>query len=191
MGEVILLVGPHGVGKTSVIEYAREKEDFIVYEGFKISSQSYNLSDTKDFLDYQHQYLKVASEISQKIHNNIKPGLVLRSIEECSFYYYLRTESNQFMKFYYECVKENGYKGADIIIYLDASYEILKKRCTSDENRNMIKTLQWYEKEYASYNEYWKKYQNVIVLDTTKLSIQEIYQKIKGIYDERSIFVKK
>lgn len=191
MGEVILLVGPHGVGKTTIIEYARKKEDFIVYEGFKISTQSYDLSDMNEFLDYQHQYLKTASEISQKIHNNIKPGLVLRSIEECSFYYYLKAESNRFMELYYECVKENRFRGADVIIYLDASYEILEKRCNADKNRNVIRTLEWYEKQYESYEKYWKRYPGVIILDTTKLSIQEIYQRIKEIYDERSICVKK
>lgn len=191
MGKVILLVGPHGVGKTSIIEYARTQDEFTVYDGFKISSDNYNLNDVDDFLNYQHQYLKTASNICSKIHNDIRPGIVLRSIEECSFYYYLKPDSNLFMNYYYKCVKENRYRGADIIIYLDAAYDVLQRRCNGDKNRDIKKTSEWYEKKYADYERYWKNYLGAIVLDTTKASVQETYQKIKEICDEGSICSKK
>ena len=191
MGAVILIVGPHGVGKTSVIEYAKMREDFTVYEGFKISTDGYDLSNETDFISYQHQYLKMASEISEKIHRDAKPGLVLRTIEECSFYYYMGLESEKLMEVYNQCVDENGYCGADAIIYLDASFETLMYRCNNDKKRNMRKTLEWYEKMYKSYDNFWKNNPNTILLDTSMLSVHEIYQKIKEILDEGSVRVKK
>lgn len=191
MGEVILLVGPHGVGKTSVIEYAKMREDFIVYEGYKISTIGYDLSNETDFINYQHQYLQIASQISRKIHCGSKPGLVLRTIEECSFYYYIGLNSKNLMKVYNQCVTENEYCGADLIIYLDASFETLMHRCNIDKKRNMKTTTAWYEQLYKSYDFFWKSNSNTILLDTTLLSVPEIYQKIKEILDERPICIKK
>lgn len=191
MVKVVLLVGPHGVGKTSIIEYARTQSDFVVYDGFKISSEQYNLNDIDDFLEYQQQYLKIASDMSKKIHSGKQPGIVLRSIEECSFYYYTRPDSDLMMKHYYECVNENGYFGVDKIIYLDASYELLQQRCSGNQIRDKKKTDDWYEKQYADYDKYWKNYPGTIVLDTSGDSVQDTYQKIKEICDEESICVKK
>lgn len=190
MGKVVLIVGPHGVGKTSLIDYARKKNEVAVYEGFKISNQNYDLNDNNDFLAYQQQYLKKASMQSRKIHNSNRNGFVLRSIEECSFYYFLREESD-LMNEYYKIVRVKEYMGADIIIYLDASYEILQLRCRNDQKRDKRKTDLWYQEIYSKYDKYWKNYPDIVILDTSKENIPDLYKKIKEICDERPICFKK
>ena len=191
MSEVILLLGPHGVGKSSIINYAKKKAYFDSYEGFKIIPENLNLESLNDFLEFQRQYLEVASELSKKIHRGTKPGLVIRSIEECSYYYYKRNESGNLMDFYHSAVINNNFIGADFIFYLDASIEVLNERCARDTKRNKERNTIWYKNSYKSYDNYWKNNSKVIIIDTSKLSIQEVYNRIKEIYDKRFIPQKK
>lgn len=191
MGRVILIVGPHGVGKTSLLNYVKQQGEFCVFEGFKIPVGNYNLKELSDFCEYQKKYLEYASFLCCRVKNSKSDGIFLRTIEECSFYYHVNKKSNHMMDKYHEEVRKNNYVGADMIIYLDAHIDELKQRCISDNKRNMETTNKWYRDYYVKYDRYWKKYPRIIVIDTSKKSVQEIYIRIKELCDERSICVKK
>ena len=180
MGKVILLLGSHGVGKSSLLAYAETKEEFLVFEGFKISSEGYSLSNLDDFTDYQNKYLRESSRICEKIKKANKNGIVIRSIEESSFYYHVHPCAQLAVKRYQEEIAQNQYCGADILIYLDAEYRVLQERCLHDKNRNQESSRKWYQTQFSLYENYWKNYPGVKIIDTTSLQIQELYERIKN-----------
>lgn len=63
-------------------------------------------------------------------------------------------------------------------VYLDASDDTLKERCSNDKERYMPETIEWYETKYELYREYWKKYPGVIFLNTENKTTEAIYQEI-------------
>lgn len=179
MGKIILIVGPHGVGKTSLFEYAKKIGEFDVHDGFQFSQNGFDLSQKKDFIEYQKQYFDKISEQNYLIKEGNKDGLVIRSIEESSFYYYSHPHKNEVIKDYFDHLEKSYAIMADLIIYLDAKMDVLQSRYFNDNNRDIQETLEWYKNKYGIYDSYWKKFPGVFFLDTSDLGVDEVYQEVK------------
>ena len=162
MGKIITIVGPHGVGKTALFQYARQKDDFLVFDGFKLVT-----SNESSFEDNQKRYFELIKEQNTKIINDRRDGFIIRSMEEILYFYELNNKEPAFY------IPDNLF--SDSIIYLDASLSILRKRCEIDANHDRE---EWYRKEYTKYDSFWKKKSNILI-DTSFLNIGEVYEKIK------------
>lgn len=181
MGKIILVLGPHGVGKTTLFRYASTRTDCIVCDGYQISSENLNLSETDDFIEYQHKYIESINRDNRKIKESEHNGIVIRSFEESSYYYEIHRKRDIVMKDYYFVFNNKENIKVDKLVYLDASSEELKYRYMNDENRDMQETAEWYDNKYAFYDTYWKRYPGIIVIDTTNKTTEEIYDLIMEI----------
>ena len=166
MGKVITIVGPHGVGKTTLFKYAKEKGEFETFDGFKI-----NCGYKTSFDNIQKLYFEKVKEQNLRILNGKKDGLVIRSMEEILFFYEF-TENHISFNIPYELFSNK-------IIYIDAKESILKQRCENDYFSNKHNREIWYQKYFRKFSEYWKKYPNLYLIDTSNLTTQETYEKIK------------
>ena len=177
MGKIALVVGPHGVGKTTLFNFAKNKNDFIVFDGIQIPADGYNLQLKEDFLAYEALYLKVINENNSAIKNSDRNGLVVRSIEESSYYFYFHKDSSV-MDAYKEIYADKNNIKADCIFFLDADYKTLQRRFNNDSLRDMEETHWWYENEYARYIEYWKNYPGIVIIDTINKTTANVYDEI-------------
>lgn len=177
LGEIVLVVGPHGVGKSTLFSFAKKKGEFWVFDGIRIPTEGYDLNKKEDFLAYEALYLKYINDNNRLAKMNNRNALVVRSIEESSYYYFYSGLSivSEYQK---EFEDEHNIK-VDKIVFLDADLEILQSRCRNDALRNMEETIEWYKNEYTRYSKYWKEYPNVIILDTSGKTTEFIYNKIK------------
>ena len=190
MGKVILLLGPHGVGKTALVEYARYKKEFLAYDGFKISIDGYDLTKIDDFILCQEIYIQKASDICDKIKRGTVNGIVLRSLEESMFYCELYSNPDMARKLLKLTLKKRNYEGADFIVFLTATRTDLQERCAKDHNRNIVNTEIWYNFYYLKYEEYWRSYPNVIFINTSGKTISEVYNEFKKVLIEKGLSVK-
>ena len=53
MGKIINILGPHGVGKTTLQNYIRNNSLGIVAEGFILPIKGFNLSDPDGYIEYE------------------------------------------------------------------------------------------------------------------------------------------
>lgn len=177
MGKIVLILGPHGVGKTTLFRYAKKKGDLMTFDGFQLPLNGFDISNDDDFLKYQHLYSEIIKNNNEAIKQSEKSGLVIRALEESSYYYWLRN-SEQIMRAFQEEYKSEYSIKVDHVVYLDASDDTLKERCTNNKERYMPETIEWYETKYELYREYWKKYPGVIFLNTENKTTEAIYQEI-------------
>ena len=189
MGNVILLLGPHGVGKTALVEYARSKNDFLAYDGFKIPIDGYDLTKIDDFILCQERYIQKASVICDKIKRGTVNGIVLRSPEESLFYCELYSNPDVARNLLKLTLKKRNYEGADFIVFLTATRTDLQARCEKDQNRNFVNTEQWYKVFYQKYEEYWNSYPNVIFINTSGKTVSEVYNEFKKVLIEKGLIV--
>lgn len=183
MGKIVLILGPHGVGKTTLFKYAKEQGDLLTFEGYQIPTTGFDLSKDDDFLKYQHLYSDLIRKDNERIKLSEKSGLVIRSLEESSYYYWLRGSKQLIEAFRNEYDDKSSIK-ADFIIYLDASRSVLDYRCNGDRDRYMPETINWYATKYHLYKDYWKMYPGVIFLDTENKKTEEIYENIFNIINQ-------
>lgn len=73
MGKIALIVGSHGVGKTTLFSFAKTQTDFLVFDGIQLPTDGYNLQIKEDFLAYEALYLKSINENN----NTIKKAIVM------------------------------------------------------------------------------------------------------------------
>ena len=57
----------------------------------------------------------------------------------------------------------------------------MEARIAGDIERDQVETTEWYANDYIKYDHFWKKYKRTHVIDTTNLSIEEIFKKIDNI----------
>ena len=84
MGKIALIVGPHGVGKSTLFNFAKAKGELIVFDGFELPRDNFDLKIKEDFLKYESWYLKFINENNNVIKQSRHDGIVVRSIEESS-----------------------------------------------------------------------------------------------------------
>lgn len=180
MGKIALVVGPHGVGKSTLFKFARSTGDVIVFEGIELPTDGYNLSKKADFLAYEALYVENINKNNRLIKDADRDGLVVRSIEESSYYFHFYCGENV-MGEYKEIFDNEKNIKSDCIFFLDADFDILQARCKNDSVRDMEETKSWYQNEYTRYIEYWKSYPGVITIDTDDRTIASIYDEIKHI----------
>lgn len=166
MGKIITIAGPHGVGKTTLFEYAKKQEEFSIHDGFKIQNELFS-----DFDLNQLKYLEKIMEQNSLILKDTKDSFIIRSVEEILYFYEIENKKCSFQ------IPVSMY--SDFIIYLTCEYSVLISRCKNDKNRNMFSTLEWYKNQYEIYDQFWKTQQKVIVIDTTILTPEEVYEKVK------------
>ena len=125
-------------------------------------------------------YFDIIQKNNAEIKKATKSGLVIRSLEESSYYYWLRNSKKLMDAFWEEYNNPTSIK-ADHIIYLDAPRSVLDERCNNDTGRYMPETKDWYETKYHLYQEYWKAYPGVLFLHTERKKTEEIYQDVMDI----------
>ena len=86
MGKIVLILGPHGVGKTTLFRYAKKKGDLMTFDGFQLPLNGFDISNDDDFLKYQHLYSEIIKNNNEVIKQSEKSGLVIRALEESSYY---------------------------------------------------------------------------------------------------------
>lgn len=181
MGKIVLVLGPHGVGKTTLFNYARKQNEMIVFDGFQIPVKNLDLSIPEQFCLYQEKYIDLIRENNLEIKQSNKNGFVNRSIEESSYYYYFHTKKDEVFEHYNYIFEQFKDSKVDLIIYLDAKRNVLEERYLNDKHRDLEETLEWYRNEYSMYEEYWKNYDNVKVVNTENKSTEELYDEIQTI----------
>lgn len=177
MGKIALIVGPHGVGKSTLFNFAKTKGELIVFDGFELPRDNFDLKIKEDFLKYESWYLKFINENNNVIKQSRYDGIVVRSIEESSFYFHFYKYEN-LTKEYDRLFNDNNNIKVDCIIYLDADYQTLCDRCEKDIARDMTETQSWYKYEYNRYVDYWTQYPGVKKIDTKDKKIGEIYNEL-------------
>ncbi len=178
MGKIALIVGPHGVGKSTLFNFAKTKGELIVFDGFELPRDKYDLKIKEDFLSYEKWYIKFINENNNIIKQSSRDGIVIRSIEESSYYFHFYKYAD-LIKEYGRLFADGNNTKVDCVIYLDADYKTLCDRCKNDNARDMIETYSWYEYEYNRYVDYWTKYPGVKIIDTVQRGIGEIYDEVR------------
>lgn len=178
MGKIALIVGPHAVGKTSLFNYAKRKNEVLVFDGYRIPVENLDLSKTNEFIEYQIKYLDRINMNNRDIKESEKHGFVNRSIEESGYYFHFHEKHDKLEEWYSkELNKEENIK-VDLVIYLDANHEALKERYSNDIYRDVVENTEWYRNEYSRYVKYWKNYKNVIIVDTTNKTTKDVYHQV-------------
>lgn len=178
MGKIVLVVGSHAVGKTTLFEFAKKKDEFIVFDGIKIPTDGYDLRKREDFLAYENLYLKSINENNGLIKRSNRNGLVVRSIEEASYYYHFYEDPSVEEEYKTIFADEDNIK-VDKIVFLDADRATLQFRYQNDKLRDMEETITWYKNEYERYISYWKNYPGVVTINTVNKTVATIYDEIK------------
>lgn len=178
MGKIALIVGPHGVGKSTLFNFAKTKGELIVFDGFELPRDNYDLTLKEDFLKYESWYIKFINENNNVIKQSVRDGIVVRSIEESSYYFHFYKYANLSKEYDMLFANSNNTK-VDCVIYLDADYQTLCDRCEKDNARDMTETHSWYEYEYTRYVAYWTQYPGVKKINTKDKKIREIYEEVR------------
>ena len=178
MGKIALIVGPHGVGKSTLFNFAKAKRELIVFDGFELPCDDFDLKNKEDFLKYEAWYIKFINESNNVIKQSKRDGIVIRSIEESSYYFHFYKYANLTEEYKKIFADESNIK-ADCVIYLDTDYQTLRDRCENDNARDMDETHLWYECEYSRYVDYWTHYPGVIKIDTENKNTKNIYDEVK------------
>ena len=180
MGKIALVVGPHGVGKTTLFKFAKSKGELIVFEGIEIPKDGYDLHIKKDFLAYESLYMESINKNNRLIKESDHNGLVVRSVEESSYYFNFYQDASVMSDYRKIFENEKNIK-SDCLFFLDADFDTLQARCRNDGLRDMQETKLWYKNEYERYIDYWKNYPGIVSIDTTGRSTESIYEEIKHV----------
>ena len=177
MGKIINILGPHGVGKTTLQNYIRDNALGIVAEGFILPIKGFNLSDPDGYIEYEKTYFAPINEQNRAIQNALENGYVIRSIEEIEYFLQTHTPSVDESKIR-ELIDNESNILCDLIIYLDSTKNVLEERIAGDVVRDQVETTDWYANDFEKYDRFWKKYERTHVIDTTNLSVEEVFSKI-------------
>lgn len=177
MGKIINILGPHGVGKTTLQNYIRDNSLGMVAEGFILPTKGYNLEDPDEYIEYEKTYLDPINEQNRMIQESSENGYVIRSIEEVEYFLQTHTPSVHKGKIR-ELIDNESNIFCDLIIYLDSAKAILNERIDGDVVRDQVETTDWYAHDYEKYDRFWKNYNRTHIIDTTNLSVEEVFERI-------------
>ena len=114
------------------------------------------------------------------IQNASENVYVIRSIEEVEYFLQTHTPSVDEGKIR-ELIDNESNIFCDLLIYLDSAKAVLDERIAGDVIRDQVETTDWYANDYEKYDRFWKKYERTYILDTTNLSVEEVFEKIDNI----------
>ncbi len=177
MGRVICIAGSHAVGKTTLIKRIKSDQPNIdVIDGYMIDKDNLNLSEENDYIEYEMRYIKRLNREYDYIKNSAKDCIVIRSFEDTL--YYLEHQDSVKKEWNLNLVKEAGKRKSDLVIFLDATIETLKKRAIGDGLRDLKATIEWYDCWHDSYVQFWKNIPYCITIKTDGLSPDDVYRKV-------------
>lgn len=180
MGRVICIAGSHAVGKTTLFNKIKnECPNIGLIDGYIIDKGNLDLSNEKDYIQYELKYIKRLNEDYDSIRKGIKDTVVIRSFEDTM--YYLEHQETVKSSWNLEEVKKSIDMKSDLIIFLDANIDVLKRRANNDKFRDLTSTLDWYEHWHESYVKFWKSIPNCIIIDTTYLNSDEVFERVINI----------
>lgn len=175
MGKIINILGPHGVGKTT-IQKLLSKYDFCrVYYGFIVPTNNFNLKDRNQYIEYEKKYVEMINEQNLDIKKTNKMGFIIRSVEETIFYLKI-SQFNYNDSEIYEAINNAVY--SDYLIYLTANKKTLCNRIINDKNRDMVETDYWYKNMFIKYDQYFKNLPNVKIICTDDKNIKQVVDEI-------------
>ena len=177
MGKIINILGPHGVGKTTLQNYIRDNSLGMVAEGFILPTKGYNLGDPDEYIEYEKTYLAPINEQNRMIQEAAENGYVIRSIEEVEYFLQTHTPSVHEGKIR-KLIDNESNIFCDLIIYLDSAKAVLNERIAGDVVRDQVETTDWYAHDYEKYDRFWKSYNRTHIIDTTNLSVEEVFKRI-------------
>jgi deoxyadenosine/deoxycytidine kinase len=188
MGKIFALEGLKGTGKTTLLNNLK-----IIYpkleciEGFKLDN-NLDLNIEKEFYENQSIYIEKKINQYKKFLKSSKNTLITRGVEN------VKKFTERYPKIYnYDWeVKKNlkqelkileSYR-SDLIIYLNANDETIKKRVFNDMNKrrdNIDKYLEIWGREIRNwYNEY----KNLRIIETENKTSLEVAEEVKKILIE-------
>lgn len=177
MGKIINILGPHGVGKTTLQNYIRDNSLGMVAEGFILPIKGYNLEVPDEYVEYEKTYLRPINEQNRMIQNASENGYIIRSVEEVEYFLQTHTPSVDQGKIR-ELIDNGSNVLCDLIIYLDSEKAILNERIAGDVIRDQVETTDWYANDYEKYDRFWKNYKRTHVINTTNRSVKEVFEEI-------------
>ena len=183
MGKIINILGPHGVGKTTLQQYIRQNNLAIVVEGYQFFAPESGFQSKEDYLQYQKRYLERINRDNGAIAKSSQNGFVIRSVEE--LIYFLKIVSPfSVTQAEIEHLVSSSIK-SDLLVYLDASKETLDRRINEDVDRDMAETRFWYDKLYVGYDAYFKALPNIKLIKTDGKAPPAIYREILSFLEEK------
>lgn len=177
MGKIINILGPHGVGKTTLQNYIRDNSLGIVAEGFILPIKGFDLSNPNMYIEYEKTYFAPINEQNRFIQNASENGYVIRSIEEIEYFLQTHTPSIDEGKIR-ELIDNESNILCDLIVYLDSAKNVLEERISGDIVRDQLETTNWYANDFEKYDHFWKNYRRTHIIDTTNMSVAEIFEEI-------------
>lgn len=183
MGKIINILGPHGVGKTTLQQYIQQNNLAITVEGYQFAAPEGGFKSKEDYLQYQKMYLERINRDNDLIAKSSQNGFVIRSVEE--LIYFLKIVSPfSFSQTEIEQLVSSSIR-SDLLIYLDASRETLEQRVDGDADRDMVETRSWYDEFYVGYDAYFKALPNIKLIKTDGKAPSEIYGEILSFLEEK------
>lgn len=180
MGRVICVAGSHAVGKTTLFNKIKnECLDIDVIDGYIIEKDNLDLSKENDYVQYELKYIKRLNEDYDSIKKGTKDTVVIRSFEDTV--YYLEHQDSVKSSWNLEEVRKSINRKSDLIIFLDAPIDVLKRRANNDKARDIAVTFDWYEHWHESYVSFWKSIPNCMIVDTTILKSDEVFDKVMSL----------
>ncbi|MCM1039249.1 MAG: ATP-binding protein [Ruminococcus sp.] len=185
---IINLTGAKGVGKTFLAHRLKsERNKISIIEEFVYRDTGFDVRTKYGFLQNEKIYCEEKMNYFNEANNKSEVSVFVRGMEDLLFYISSYPSINNFNwkidSDFQDILKQIDNCKSDLIIYLDACKEVLEARWESDSVKKRVIEDTWYEKWYMPHKKFIQNYKNTIVLDTSYLTKQDVFERVNEIID--------